>query len=312
MRLSEQFADTAVLVTGGSGFIGTHLCDRLLAYGARVHVISREVHQWDRHHFRWWKADLRDVAAVRQVLTAVQPQIVFHLSSYVAGARELNIVLPTFYDNLASTVHIMTASAEIGCRRIVVASSSEEPYVADDAASPCSPYAAAKWAGNMYGRMFHQLFQTPVVMPRIFMTYGPKQKDPTKLVPFVIGKLLRGETPLLTSGRRRADWIYIEDVVEGLLRAAVVPGIEGHTFDLGTGALVSVSEIVEKLVDIMETSIVPTFGAIPDRPNEQERAADTTFLSHRLDFHPSTELKQGLEITVNWYRERREGLQPAH
>ena len=126
------------------------------------------------------------------VVSDVQPQIVFHLASHVAGARELQVVLPTFYDNLASTVHLLTAVTAAGCRRIVLASSSEEPQNSDDNTFPCSPYTAAKWASSMYGRMFHQLFQTPVVMPRIFMTYGPAQRDVHKLVPFVIRRLLRG------------------------------------------------------------------------------------------------------------------------
>jgi UDP-glucose 4-epimerase len=300
----DRIAGRPVLVTGGSGFIGEHLCHRLRVSGATVHAISRGLHRSEGEHLRWWQADLRDISAVRQVFRAVQPEIVFHLASYVVGARELDVVLPTFYDNLASTVHILTAAAEVRSQRTVLASSSEEPLVSNDTTSPCSPYAAAKWASNIYGRMFHQLFQSPVVMPRIFMTYGPKQKDLQKLVPFVIGRLLRGEVPMLSSGRRRADWIYVDDVVEGLLRAAVVPGIEGCAFDLGSGSLVSVREIVEQIVEIVGGSVEPAFNKLPDRPFEQERAADTTFLWNKLGYQPQTALKQGLEATASWYREQ--------
>ncbi len=292
-----------MLVTGATGFIGAHLCHRLLTYHARVHAVSRELHRSHSENLRWWQADLRDISAVRQVFEAVQPQIVFHLASYVAGARVLEAVLPTFYDNLASTVHLLTAATAAGCQRIVLASSSEEPQNFNDSTFPCSPYAAAKWASSMYGRMFYQLFQTPVVMPRIFMTYGPNQKDVQKLVPFVACQLLRGEAPKLSSGRRRADWIYIEDVVEGLLRAAVIPGVEGCVFDLGSGSLVSVRGIVEQIVEIVGNSIEPAFDALPDRPFEQERAADTSFLSNKLGYQPKTSLKQGLEATVTWYRQ---------
>jgi len=139
-------------------------------------------------------------------------------------------------------------------------------------------------------------------MSRIFMTYGPNQKDLQKLVPFVVRQLLRGESPRLSSGRRRADWIYIDDVVEGLLRAAVTPGIEGCAFDLGSGSLVAVRGIVDQIVEIMGTSVEPAFGALPDRPFEQERPADTTFLSNKLGYQPRTSLKCGLETTVAWYR----------
>jgi UDP-glucose 4-epimerase len=304
MELEDRIAGSTVLVTGGSGFIGAHLCQRLSTCDARVHAVSRELHRSDNERLRWWQADLRDISAVRHVCKTVQPHFVFHLASYVVGARELDVVLPTFYDNLASTVHLLTAAAEVGCRRIVLASSSEEPQIFNDTTFPCSPYAAAKWASSIYGRMFHHLFQTPVVMPRIFMTYGPNQKDMQKLVPFVVCRLLRGEAPMLSSGRRLADWIYVDDVVEGLLRAAVVPGIEGCAFDLGSGSLTSVRGIVEQIVEIVGSGVESAFDKLPDRPFEQERAADTSFLSNKLGYQPKTTLRKGLEATVTWYRQQ--------
>jgi UDP-glucose 4-epimerase len=302
--LSQRIAGKAVLVTGGGGFIGGHLCRRLICCGARVHAVSRKQRRSESANVQWWQADLKDVAAVRRVVAAVQPDILFHLASHVVGARELGEVLPTFYDNLASTVHLLTTAAEIGCTRIVLASSSEEPQIQENTTFARSPYAAAKWASSIYGNMFHKLFQTPVVMPRIFMTYGPRQNDTQKLIPFVALHLLRGETPKLSSGRRLADWIYVDDVVESLVRAAVTPGIEGCTFDVGSGSLVSVREIVERIVEITGASVKPAFGALSDRPFEQERPADLTFLSAKLGYHPRTSLNEGIETTVDWYREQ--------
>ncbi len=304
MDWRDQIAGSPVLVTGGSGFIGTHLCQRLSIAGARVHAVSRELHGSKSEYLRWWQADCTDISALRQVLKAVKPKFVFHLASYVVGARELKAVLPTFYGNLASTVHLLTAAAEVGCRRIVLASSSEEPQLFDDTAFPRSPYAAAKFASSIYGRMFYQLFQVPVVMPRIFMTYGPKQNDEQKLVPYVVCRLLRGEAPTLGSGRRLADWIYVDDVVEGLVRAAIAPGVEGCSFDLGSGSLVSVRGIVEQIAEIVGNGVELTFGALPDRPFEQERTADTSFLSDKLGFRPRVTLKHGLDTTVTWYRQQ--------
>lgn len=300
--LTEQIAGKSVLVTGGSGFIGSHLCRRLTACGAALHIISRRPKGSTHEHSRWWQVDLRDVEAVREVVRDVRPEVVFHLASHVAGARDIALVLPTFYDNLASTVHLLTSVAEVGCRRIVLACSSEEPQGGNS--EICSPYAAAKYASSIYGRMFNELFQLPIVMPRIFMTYGPDQKDTKKLVPFVTLALLRGEIPKLSSGRRRADWIYIHDVVEGLLRAATVSGIEGCSFDLGTGILVSVREIVERIALLVDRAAKLAFGELPDRPFEQERPADTCFLLERLGYKPSTPWELGLEATVSWYREQ--------
>lgn len=305
MNLAELLAGKSVLVTGASGFIGTHLCRRIATYDARLHGVSRELRRSESEYLQWWQADFRDVAAVRRIFRGVKPEIVFHLASHVTGVRELGAVLPTFYDNLATTVHVLTAAAEEGCRRIVLASSSEEPPAIGNTPFPCSPYAAAKWASSAYGTMFYQLFKTPVVMPRIFMTYGPDQKDAQKLVPFVVRRLLRGESPELSSGKRRADWIYVDDVVEGLLRAANTPGIEGCAFDLGSGWLVSVGEVVNQIVEIMGTAIQPAFGTLQDRPFEQERHADTVFMADRLGYRPRTSLKDGLENTIAWYREHR-------
>jgi len=239
---------------------------------------------------------------------ATRPDFVFHLASHVAGARELNKVLPTFYDNLASTVHLLTCATETGCRRVVVANSSEEPVTIDATTIPCSPYAAAKWSGSAYGRMFHELFKTPVVMPRIFMTYGPDQKDEQKLVPYVICSMLQGEPPKVSNGTRLADWIFVEDVVEGLLLAAATPGIEGAGFDIGSGHLVSVRQIVDQIVEVLQTGVRPRFGAMPDRPLEQQRPADTKFAKEHLLWEPQMPLRQGLEATIAWYRERKSAL----
>jgi UDP-glucose 4-epimerase len=111
-ELADQIAGSSVLVTGASGFIGAHVCQRLLACHARVHAVSREPHRSHSEHLQWWQADLTDMAAVRGVFEAVRPEIAFHLASYVVGARDLGVVLPTFYDNLASTFHLLTAATE--------------------------------------------------------------------------------------------------------------------------------------------------------------------------------------------------------
>lgn len=307
MSHADQLSGSTALLTGASGFIGSHLARRLLDSGVKVYAVSRQRQNAERENLRWWQADMSDQAAVGELFRSTRPDIVFHLASHVAGARDLAKVLPTFHDNLASTVYLLTTAAEAGCRRIVLANSSEEPQGLDGTV-PCSPYAVAKWASGAYARMFHELYGTPVVIPRIFMTYGPDQKDLQKLVPFVTLKLLAGEAPKLSSGRRRADWIYVDDVVEGLMRAATVSGIEGCTFDLGSGLLSSVRDVVGHIVQLTESRVEPEFGALPDRAMEQERAADTAFLRERLNWFPRTSLREGLAVTVDWYQRHHTGV----
>jgi nucleoside-diphosphate-sugar epimerase len=177
----------------------------------------------------------------------------------------------------------------------------EEPDVTTPDAIPCSPYAAAKWAGSAYARMFHALYQFPVVILRIFMVYGPAQPDLRKLVPYVTLSLLRGETPKLSSGQRQVDWVYIDDVVDGLIAAAQAPGIEGNTLEIGSGTLVSIREVVEQLRRLIAPQAVLPFGTLPERPLEQVRMADTAATYAKLGLQPATPLPIGLQRTVTWY-----------
>jgi len=235
-------------------------------------------------------------------LKTIQPDVVFHLAGYAVGGRGLNLVLPTFQSNLMTTLNLLTAAAEMGCRRIVVAGSLEEPALDDQEIIPSSPYAASKWASSAYARMFNRLYKTPVVIARIFMTYGPGEPNPNKIIPYVITSLLRGESPKLSSGKREVDWIYVEDVVDGLIIAAQTPGVEGKTFDLGSGKLVSVQRVVETLLKIIGSDVEPSFGSVSDRPMEQVRVANTEISRAMMDWEPKTSLEKGLRYTVDWHK----------
>jgi len=249
--------------------------------------------------------DLRDAAATRCLCDALEPDVIIPLASLVAGGRELGLVLPTFHDNLVTTINLLTAASASGCRRIVLIGSLEEPDAGPENPVPSSPYAAAKWAASAYGRMFHQLYGTPVTFARLFMVYGPGQQDVRKLVPYVTLSLLRGDAPQLASGRRDVDWIFVGDVAKGLLAMIDAPGIEGDTIDLGSGVLTSIREIVRQLVGVVGVvgvPIEPHFGALLDRPMEQVRVADTARTYARLGWRAATPLAQGLGQTVDWYR----------
>ena len=113
---------------------------------------------------------------------------------------------------------------------------------------------------------------------------------------------MRGERPKLSSGKARADWVYIGDVIEGFIAAATTPGIEGETIDLGSGSLTRMSDLVEKLVKIAGSSIEPDFGALPDRPNENAITADISLAKKQLGWRATTALDEGLRQTVDWYR----------
>jgi UDP-glucose 4-epimerase len=289
-------AGAVALVTGAGGFIGGHLCRLLRASGWVVQSVSRRENgpeQAHRHH----QVDLANAAATRRMVDAVRPDYVFHLASHVCALPDLEFVLPTFHSNLHSTVNLLHAVVDTSCRRFVIAGSQVEPEVRLANDVPNAPYAAAKWASSDYARMFHALYALPAVIARVFMVYGPEQNE-TKLIPYVIGAVLRGDPPRVTSGRRMADWIYVDDVALGLALIAVTPGIAGTTIDLGSGALVSTRELVERLCALLESKVPPVFGALPDRPMEPSFPARAVETDRLLGWRPGTSVDEGLTRTI--------------
>lgn len=301
MTGTRLFLGQRVLVTGASGFLGAHLCRHLAENGALVFGVSRSSEPKGSCCSQWVRADMTDLDSVDQVFTAAQPEVVYHLSGYGVGSPDLENVLPTFRNDLLSTVNVLTLATRQKIRRFVMAASLEEPQPGGSDPIPSSPYAAAKWAAGSYARMFHRLYGTPVVLTRPMMAFGPGQRT-HKLIPHVMCALLKEQSPKLSSGKREADWIYVDDVMEGMLAAAMRPGIEGCTFDLGSGELVSIRDLVLQIATIVGTSAMPAFGALPDRPMEKVRVADTSYTYDKLGWRARTFLQDGLRQTVDWYR----------
>jgi nucleoside-diphosphate-sugar epimerase len=303
MELADQFSGQKVFITGASGFLGRHLCRRLYTSGAEVHAIARRIPDDCDTDLHWWKGDVGDLNTVQSLIEAIRADVIFHLTSHGIGAPDLKFVLPTLYSDLLATVNVLTVAAQQGCSRMIVTASLEEPQPDSSEITPPSPYAAAKWASSAYARMFHRLYHTPVVIVRPFMTYGPGQRV-HKIIPYVTLELLQGRTPKLSSGRREIDWIYVDDVIDGLLAAAQKRDVEGDTIDLGSGTLVPVQEVVMRLTALVDSRLEPYFGAFADRPFEQVRVADTDYAYAKLGWRSVTPLAQGLARTVDWYREQ--------
>ena len=298
-----------LLVTGASGFVGLRLCRRAVEQGAIVHGLSRRPHD-DDGEVHWERGDLTDEVAARDLVRRVRPDLVVHLAGEVSGARDLELVLPMLRANLTATVNLMLACAESGSSRVVLAGSMEEPDLGDPDAVAQSPYTVAKWGALAYARHLHALHDLPVVHLRVFMVYGPGQSDLHKLVPYVTVSLLRGETPRLTSGARAVDWIYVDDVVDAFLRAAVAPGLEGSSLDVGSGELVTTRDIALRLRELIARDGELGFGAISDRPLERVRAANPIAAAAAMGWRPQVPLEEGLARTVAFYRANHDVLPP--
>ena len=297
----SPFASSIVLVTGASGFLGAVLCRLLASYGAEVPGVSRSPRETTPGVSRWWQGTFSDFEFVRRIVEELRPSHVFHLAGSVTGVRDLSAVGPTFSANLTSTVNLLTAMAEQKTGRLTMAGSLEEP--ADGSQPPSSPYAASKGAAYAYAQMFQSLYGIPIVVPRVFITYGPGQDDRNKLIPYVVSSLLRGESPKLSSGTRPIDWVHVNDVAEGLAAAALSENVTDRV-DLGSGTLVTTRALVEKIAAMIPSAGKPLFGALPDRPMEQIRVADVEKTAAAIGWRPRISLDEGLGETIAWLRTR--------
>jgi nucleoside-diphosphate-sugar epimerase len=291
-----------ILVTGGSGFMGSRICARAVERGAIVHAASRTPHGVGVDGVRREPVDVSDHRAAEALVRRVQPDVVLHLASRVAGARDRDLVLPMLQANLVGAVNVMLAAGDVGCRRVVLAGSLEEPDPGDPDPVVQSPYAAAKGAARWYARLFHGVYGLPVVHLRVSMVYGPGQRDLKKLVPYVTLSALRGRAPELTSGARGFDWVYIDDVADAFLAAAVAAGIDGASLDIGSGKLVTGRDIASRLCALIDTGVEPIYGAVPERPLDYDRVADLAAAAELLGWRPNTTLDTGLAETVCFYR----------
>ena len=297
----EYFSGRTVLVTGATGFIGTPLTGVLARIGACVHAVSRSGEGEKGENIRWWKGDLEDLDVTRKILRQVKPSVIIHLAGHAWGTQDLSSVPSTFYGCLATTVNVLTAAAESGCPRIVLPGSLEEPEGSD--AIPNSPYSAAKWACSVYGKMFHKIFTVQVVQTRIFMAYGPGQND-RKVIPYMVLSLLQGHSPVLQSQKRIVDWIYIDDVVEGIITSSRLDTHDHRPIDIGSGVGMSIGSVAEKLCRLMNTDPCIRTEEESTRHDEVVRVADIESTYRRTGWRAQIPLDVGLLKTITWYKQR--------
>jgi len=280
------------LVTGGRGFIGRHLLARLAAQGAEVHATTRSATPPADPHVRWWRVDLADAVATEELVTRLRPDVVVHLAARADGTRRLDAVVPILTDTLLSTVSVLAAAARLPQCKVVLAGSVEDGGHQPDVHSP---YAASKAAAATYATLFHGLWQVDVTVLRLAMVYGPDDPNAHRLIPSVVAAFADGRRPAVSSGTRRIDWVYVEDVVDAFLAAADgEPGV----FDIGSGTLVSIRATVRLVAAAMGTAIAPAFGVVGDRPLERELRADPEPARASLGWRPTVGLAEGIARTV--------------
>jgi nucleoside-diphosphate-sugar epimerase len=283
-----------ILVTGAAGFLGRHLCRRLGADGASVVGVSRRP-LFDAPPAgvsTWLQADLGLESECARVMGEASPDVIYQLAGAVSGSRARSLVKPTFLANLASTVYLM---------ELIQLGSLEEPTEENEIA--VSPYGVSKTAATTYLKLYARVYELKAVIARVFMAYGPGEQDENKLLPHVIRTLLGGEDPKLSSGKRGVDWVYVDDVTEGLVRVAERAGaLAGQRVDIGSGELVEVREVVDRVYRLASPGRTPLLGTLPDRADEAVRRADMAATRRQLDWVPEVPLDEGLARMIKWFR----------
>lgn len=298
--------DVRVLITGATGFIGSHLARRLAAEGAQVAVLARatsDLRALGNAAVQVHRADIGERQAVQRVLETVRPEVVFHLAAI--GLSQPFVPADTaLRTNVHGTIHLLEAARQVSVQRFVHSGTAYEygERGAPEGLDPINVYAASKAAAWAFVRMYARTYGLPAVTVRLYHVYGPGQ-PPATLIPSAICAALEGRDFPMTPGAQRRDFVYVDDVVEGYLRAATAPGIDGQSIDLGAGQSWRVLDVVTRLFDLVGSSGRPQPGALPYRTGEiMDQVADTRAARERLSWQASTPLEDGLRQTVEWYK----------
>lgn len=308
---AEALAGRRVLITGATGFLGRHLVRALVATGGQPHLLLRPeaVSQLGTGPCHAHPADLGDASALRQVVRTVEPDIILHLGGYTDPARDPGRATQALRVNLEATAALAAAALETGsCTSFVATGTAEEygrqpaPFHEDMPLQPLSPYSASKAAATLWLRMMHDTHGLPAVVVRPFLVYGPGQAPP-KLVPSAVLAAVAGADFSMTHGLQMRELTHVNDVVRGILAAALTPAVRGEVVNLGSGDERPVIEIVRQIYALAGGSGRPLPGARPTRSNDMPRfVADTSKAASLLGWRASIPLEQGLAETIAWAR----------
>jgi len=301
-----------MLVTGGAGFIGSHLVRALLARGDDVLVLDN-LSTGARANLadlpvELLVADLGEADQVRAATRGVDT--VFHLGAMISVPVSLENPANCYRTNVLGSLHVLEAARRELVRRVVLASSSavygdHDGPVAEDAASrPMSPYASSKLAMEELARLYTSAMGLQTVCLRFFNVYGPRQdvhSPYAAVIPLFIEGLLDGRPPTIHGdGGQSRDFVFVEDVVQAMLQASQA-AVAGQVFNIGQGQSWTVLELAETLAALVQESLPPVFG--PARAGDiRTSAADIGRATEALGYRPVWDLHQGLQATVEWTR----------
>jgi nucleoside-diphosphate-sugar epimerase len=308
-----------VLVTGGSGFIGSHLIERLLRDGAHVAVLvrygnvvknERLAHCWDK--LAVIEGDLRNRGALAAVLD-YKPEYVFHLAAYNHVGESFRQVEECFDVNAKGSANLVDVCQEAhSLLKFVYVSTSEVyghqpsvPFVESMTPEPISPYAITKYAGELYCRMKQRIAGSmPIVVVRPFNVFGPYQSSKA-VIPEIVLKCLHGEDVNTTKGEQTREFNFVGNLVDGLLTAALHDKPVEGPVNIGAGEEVAICDLIRTIARLTETKAPINIGALPYRPTEIWRMrADCTRAKELWNWKPRVSLEDGLKQTIAWFKRK--------
>jgi UDP-glucose 4-epimerase len=304
--------DHVYLVTGGGGFIGSHIVRALVRRGVRVRVLENGFSGSKRRtadvlsDIEWLDGDVRDVGLVERACRGVE--VVLHQAAVASVPRSIAEPAMTHATNLTGTLNVLVGAQRAGARRVVLASSAAvygdlpgSPKSESMPVRPLSPYATHKLAGEQYCRIWQDLYSLETVALRYFNVFGPAQDPESEyaaVIPKFISRALAGQ-PLTVygDGEQSRDFIYVANVVEVNLRAAIWPQAAGRVLNVGTGVSTTLNRLVAELGCALGCELQSVYAA-PRVGDIRESIADITLLRDVLDYKPAVSFAEGLERTV--------------
>ena len=299
------------LVTGGGGFIGSHLVERVLRDGLDARVLDNFA-TGHRVNLAAVEADVEliegDIQSYERVHNAVRGcEVVFHLAALPSVPRSIQDPLTSTASNVTGTLNVLLASRDEGVRRVVFSSSSsvygpqrEYPQREDAAARPISPYGVSKLAAEGYCRAFTQVYGLETVALRYFNVFGPRQ-DPlsqySAVIPKFITAVLEGERPVIFGdGEQSRDFTYVDNTVEGTLLASTADGVAGDTFNLACGEATTLNQLLDHVREISAKDVEAIYEE--RQPGDLQRSqADISRAREALGYEPEVDIRAGLEKT---------------
>jgi UDP-glucose 4-epimerase len=305
-----------VLVTGGAGFIGSHLVHGLLDRGDRIRILDN-LSTGSKANLagldvEFIEGDIRDATVVQESMKDVDA--VFHLAAFISVAGSMEDPLTCYAANLNGSLNVLMQASQAGVRRVVLASSaaiygeSESPVAENHPSRPQSPYAASKLAMEQAAHLFSHSFNLETVCLRFFNAYGPRQSPDSPYaaaIPKFIQAMLAGEPATIHGdGRQTRDFVYVRDLVEAMLLAVDGDSIDGRVINIAGGKSVPINELVEILQRFFPETPDPVF-APPRQGDLRFSEADISLAERALGYRPRIDLQEGLRITVEWFRANR-------